>query len=468
MYSNIRNKPLLRRDGDRVFKTGTEASQLLDMESHRKDYGKPLFLECYGSMVESLSPVFDRVPKYAWIMKLLLEPERSIIFRVAWLDDTGVSRVNRGFRIQYSSALGPYEGGTSFHPLLGLGVMKAHAFESTFSNALVGLSTSDGLTADSFGGAYGGADFNPYNKSENEIQRFCQSYMTELSKYIGHEVDLPGMGDGCTPVEIGYMYGQYKRINEHYGRVGRGLLWGGTPRQMQATGFGIVYFANTMLKDKGLDLKGKRCIITGSNYIAMAVGEKILELGGVPITMSDSFGHVYEPDGIDASKMKAIKKVKAERGTRIGRYIISSTTAKYNEYESVFDIPCDYVFNCSRVNVMTADNVSTLSENGCKMIAEGAMATTDPAAIKKAQKKGILLAPYKAAGCAGAMVNGIAIEDKILSPLNEIELEQKMEAIYHNIKATATEFNKRGDFHAGANIAAFLRVADAMLAHGSV
>jgi len=232
-----RNKPLLRREGDRIFKTGAEAFQLLNGEAQRRDEGNAAFLSSWASMASSLAVVFDRTPKYAWIMKQLIEPERSVTFRVAWLDDSGISRVNRGFRIQYSSALGPYEGGTAFSSRVNLSNMKAAAFDQTFTNALSGR----GL-----GGAYGGCDFNPYSKSDAEIQRFCQSYMTELSKYIGPDVDLPSLGEGVTREEIGYMYGQYKRINQHCGQLGKGLLWGGTPVHIQAHGYGVVYFAKKM------------------------------------------------------------------------------------------------------------------------------------------------------------------------------------------------------------------------------
>ena len=456
----------MRRDGDKIFKTGVEASQLLKMEAGRKDYGKPLFLETYDSMAENLSPIFDRMPKYAWIMKQLIEPERSIIFRVSWVDDAGVSRVNRGFRVQYSSALGPYEGGTSFHQDVGLGFMKASAFENTFSNALCGLTSNDGLMSDSFGGAYGGADFNPYNKSDGEIQRFCQSYMTELSKYIGQDVDLPGVGDGVGATEIGYMYGQYKRTNEKYGRVGRGVLWGGTPRGLEATGLGMVFFAKAMLEDKKLDFQDKRVLITGSHYISLAIAQKVMDMGGIPITFSDHSGHIYEPGGIDKAKLKTIQKIKGERGARVGRYIIASTTAKFSEPSNIFDIPCDYVFNCSRVNLMDEEDVTALAKNGCKFICEGALRVTTSAGQATAKKHGILLAPFKAAAAAEGLID--RSPSSKLMPLDEKVLEGKMRALYANISNTATEFNSRGDLVAGTDIASFLRVADAMLAHGSV
>ncbi len=298
-----RSKPLLRREGDKVFKTGIEAVNLLNGEAYRRDEGCIRFLQSWESMSSSLAVVFDRSPKYAWIMKQLIEPERCITFRVAWIDDSGISRVNRGYRIQYSSALGPYEGGTHFSPRVNMSSMKAAAFDATFINA---LSTK-------LGGAFGGSDINPYTKSETELQRFCQSYMTELSKYIGPDIDLPGIGEGVTLSEIGYMYGQYKRINAHCGRQNKGLLWGGAPQHIQAQGYGVVYFAKKMLEDKGLSLQGKRCLITGSNYVALAVAEKLIELGAIPLTFSDSSGHIYEPGGFDLAKVKTVQKIKSDR-----------------------------------------------------------------------------------------------------------------------------------------------------------
>lgn len=390
-----RNKPLLRREGDKIFKTGGEAVQLLNGEALRKDSDCLEFIASWESVTGSLNVVFDRMPKYAWIMKQLLEPERTIIFRVAWIDDSGISRINRGYRVQYSSTLGPYVGGTSFSPRVNMSTMKAAAFDTALTNA---------LSHQKIGGAYGGADFNPYDKSETEIQRFCQSYMTELSKYIGPDVDLPGLGEGVNASEIGFLYGQYKRVNQHCGQVGKGLLWGGVPVYQQAQGYGVVHFAeqvNTsvcdahlcatvalllyypspypspslpsaqMLADKGMSLAGKKCLITGSHATAMAVAEKLLELGAVPITFTDSSGHIYEPSGFDAAKLKTVMKIKDERGARVGRYIIASTSAKFNEFSNVYDIPCDYAFPCSTNMQLGASNLQKLADNGCKAIVEG-------------------------------------------------------------------------------------------------
>lgn len=412
-------------------------------------------------MIGSLGVVFDRMPKYAWIMKQMLEPERSITFRVPWIDDSGISRLNRGFRCQFSSALGPYVGGTAFSFRMNMSLMKSAAFDTTFSNALSGQK---------IGGAYGGADFNPYNKSETEIQRFCQSYMTELSKYIGPEVDLPGLGEGVSATEIGYMYGQYKRINHHCGQFGQGLLWGGNPVHMQAQGHGVVFFAKKMLEEKGQTLEGKRCLITGSSYVAMAVAEKLLQYGAVPITFSDPAGHVYEPQGIDAAKVRTIQKIKSERGAHIGRYIIASTTAKYNEPANVFDIPCDLVFPCQNRIAVTDDDIVALNNNGCQGVIEGVQQSITNAALAAAKKRGMIHGPYRATTVAGAIFNGLSIASV---PLNiaagdtvDKRIEDTMCEVYDEVKRTAKEFNTRGDLNAGANIASFLRIADVMQVHG--
>jgi len=457
-----RNKPLLKRGGDKIFKTGLEATQLLIGEAARKDSLSPEFMFSWESMATSLSVVFDRMPKYAWVMKQLLEPERTITFRVAWLDDTGVSRVNRGYRVQYSSALGPYEGGLSFSEDVNLSTMKAAAFDSTFSNALSRVN---------LGGAYGGADFVPFNKSETEIQRFCQSYMTELSKYIGPDTDLPGMGDGVTAAETGYLYGQYKRLNDHYGQLGKGLLWGGAPTYFSAQGYGAVQFAKYMLKDKDISLEGKRCIVTGSHYVALAVAEKLIEFGAIPVTFSDSSGFIYEPTGFDSAKLKTIKKIKSERGARVGRYIIASTSAQFNDPESIFDIPCDLIFSCSKYNIINEAAVTKLSNKGCKGIIECTNQTVDSAGIVAMKKRNMLHGPYRAATCGAGLVNGLSLEQNeelIKQKGFDSYIDEGMRNIYEEVKATAKEFNTRGDLNAGTNIASFIRVADVMVTHGSV
>ena len=350
-----RSKPLLKREGAKIFKTGAEAAQLLIGEAMRKDADCIDFIDSWTSMSNSLTTVFERLPKYAWVMKQLVEPERTFSFRVAWIDDGGVSRVNRGYRVQYSSALGPFEGGLAFSERTDLSLMKANAFDTTFTNALSGMLV---------GGAYGGADFNPYTKSEAEIQRFCQSYMTELSKYIGPDVDLPSLGDGAHEREIGYLYGQYKRLTHHHGRPGHGLLWGGDPSAyVNAQGYGAVYFAEEMLKDKGDTLEGKRCLITGSHYVALAVAQKLHDKGAIPITLSDTSGYIHEPGGFNQSKIESMKKIKSERGARVGRYIIASASALFDEAEKIYEVPCDLVFSCSHHKKI--DEETARLSNGC-------------------------------------------------------------------------------------------------------
>ncbi|CAM9851375.1 unnamed protein product [Heterosigma akashiwo] len=456
-----RNKPLFRRDGDLRFKTGLEAAELLSSEAIRKDGHQDEFIQSWSSTMDIISPVFDRSPKFAWIAKLLLEPERFIQFRVAWLDDQGTARINRGFRLQYNSALGPYEGGTHFGMNVNTSVLKALALDRTFTNALTGAN---------MGAAVGGSDFNPHGKSEAEIQRFCQSYMTELSKYIGPDLDIPGMGLSAGPSEIGYMYGQYKRTHNHISHLGRGLLWGGAPPFPHCTGFGVAHFAQQMLEDKGESLKGKRCLITGSGKNAQAVARKLLEFGAVPLTFSDSSGHIYEPDGLDAVKFKQVAKIKAERGARIGRYIIASTTARYNEPEDLFGIPCDLVFLCGPMNEVGAAAAQQIADGGALGVVEGCNMPCSPEAIKVFKKRGLLFAPYRATLAGASLVNGTALaHNRIASEADMDEQVARVMARTHAlVKDTAQEFNLRGDLNAGASIAAFLKVADAMLLQGSV
>lgn len=436
---------------------------MLMIEAQRRDGGSVEFLAAWEAMVNNLSVVFDRNPKYAWIMKQMLEPERTVTFRVAWIDDNGISRVNRGFRVQYSSALGPYVGGTSFTPIASLSSMKADAFNATYSNA---------LTQKNIGGGYGGADFNPYNKSETEIQRFCQSYMTELSKYIGADVDLPGIGQGCAAAEIGYMYGQYKRINQHCGQVGKGLLWGGMPAYQQAHGLGVVYFAKHMLADRKISLEGKRCLITGSNYVALAIAEKLIELGAVPVCFTDGPDTIYEESGFTSAKLKIVQKIKSDRGARVGRYILNSTSAKFNQPKNICEVPCDLVFPCSSVYKITDADVGLLANNGCIGIIEGVTQSLSNSAIANAKKRGLLHAPHRATTVAASLFNGMTTAHEPLQFQVGETLDSRVEAamrqVYEETKSTAMEFNTRGDLQAGANIAAFLRVADIMLAQGSV
>jgi len=341
--------------------------------------------------------------------------------------------------------------------------MKAAAFDTTFSNA---------LCLKNMGGAYGGADFDPSNKSDTEIQRFCQSYMTELSKYIGPDVDLPGLGDGVSAVEIGFMYGQYKRINSHCGHIGQGLLWGGSTPYEQAQGYGVVYFAKKMLEDKGLSLDGKKCIITGSSHIALAVAEKLLELGAIPITFSDTSGNIYEPSGFDSAKFRTIQRIKHERGAKVGRYILASTSARFNDPSNTYAIPCDLVFPCSPQEQISENDMSILSANGCQGVIEGVQRALSNAALVVLKKKGMLHGPYRATTVGASLVNGKTIANRPImhgvGDTLDVRVEAAMTEVFEEVKATAREFNTRGDLLAGTNISSFLKVANVMLSHGSV
>ena len=450
-------KPLLRRAGDQYFKSGDEASSLLISEAIRKGEGSS-FMDTWSMMNENLAVVYQRFPRYAWLMKDLIEPEMNLSFRVAWVDDLGVKRVNRGFRVQYSSTLGPFEGGTAFAASLDADKVKAGAFDNTFRNA---------LATGTLGGAYGGADLNPHDKSDSELQRICQSYMTGLSKFIGKDLDYPGIGEGVTEQEIGWMYGQWKRLKDTREQPNAGVLWGGSCRFKDAQGISAVMFAEKILTGMGKSLEGKKCLITGSHYVALAVAEKLLEIGAIPLCFSDMSTHVYEPEGFTASKLKNISRIKEERGAGLGRYIVSSTTAKINEPVSIFDIPCDVVFACSSGKI-NGEVIKGLSAQGCKMIVEGVPQAISPDGVREAKRVGMVHAPYLAAMAGATLQSGAIIQtDTVKEDVDKL-LQDNVDKVLDKIQRTATEFNVRGDLLAGAQIAAFLKVANMMINHGSV
>ncbi|KAL3904278.1 MAG: hypothetical protein SGILL_010129, partial [Bacillariaceae sp.] len=393
-----------------------------------------------------LSPIFDRNPKYAFVAKTLIEPERFIQFRVAWIDDVGVNRLNRGFRVQYSSALGPYAGSLHLGPHVTHNVVHANAFDTVFSNA---------VTGHSLGAAVGGSDFNPLDKSEAELQRFCQSYATELAKYIGPDNDVPFVGFGCGRTEMGYIYGQYKRIkpignfSAHY--------------DLELTpGFAVAHFAQCMLEDKGESLEGKRVMLIGAGQRARAVAEKLLDYGAIPITMTDPSGHVYEPDGITEGKLNTINQIKAERGALLGRYIISSTSAEFNHPENLFDIPCDICIPCGAMNDIGDAEVNALADNGCKFVIEGGQSIVTPSARKLLKKRGMMYGPHT------MTMTGPALSHAMGKHSTDDDLKQEVARVYDEVKSTSAEFNVRGDLYAGANIAGFLRVANQMMLQGAV
>jgi len=448
-----RNKPLFRRQGDVRFKTGMEAAQLLVKECLRRDSHEKEFIDSVTTTLQCLSPIFDRNPKYAFVAKTLMEPERFIQFRVAWIDDVGVVRMNRGFRVQYSSSIGPYEGGLHLGHHINTGVIKALGFDAVMSNALTGYN---------FGAAVGGSDFNPFDKSESEMQRFCQSYMTELAKYVGPGIDSPWMGMGVGEKEMGYLFGQYKRINMKHASGGRPFLSVSNKLFGQAPGFSTVHFANEMLVDKGDSLKGKRCMVIGAGKVARSVAEKLVEYGAIPITFSDESGHVYEPDGFTEGKLKTIDQIKGDRGALLGRYIISSTTAQFNTPEHLLDVPCDLCFPCGAINDIDDLAVNTLADNGCQGVIEGGVSCVTPGGRKVLKKRGLMYGPHTCTLTGNAIVHALG------EGATDEELKENVKRIYQDAKDTAKEFNARGDLYAGANLAGFLRVANAMMMHGAV
>lgn len=443
-----RNKPLFRRQGDVRFKTGMEAANLLIREAQRRDSHEKEYIESVTATMQCLSPIFDRNPKYAFAAKTLIEPERFIQFRVAWIDDTGVNRLNRGYRVQYSSSLGPYAGSLHFSSNITRSVIHSHGFDTIFSNALTGMG---------HGAAVGGSDFNPIDKSEAEMQRFCQSYMTELAKYVGVDQDIPWMGKGVGPEAMGFLYGQYKRVT---GKSGKGALF--TSAFQNAPGFGVAHFADEMLRDKKDSLKGKRVLITGSGKIAQGVARKLIEYGAKPITLSDISGHIYEPDGITDGKLNTINQIKAERGALLGRYIISSTTAQFNHPENMLEIPCDLCIPCGPMHEIGEAAANLLADNGCTMVVEGGNGTVTPAARKVLKKRGIQYGPHTMTLTGSALVHNLGESG------TDADLKAEVARVYNEVKSTATEFNVRGDLFAGSNIAGFLRVANVMMAHGAV
>mmetsp|Transcript_41494 Transcript_41494/g.99417 ORF Transcript_41494/g.99417 Transcript_41494/m.99417 type:complete len:501 (+) Transcript_41494:153-1655(+) len=441
-----RNKPLFRRQGDVRFKTGMEASNLLVREALRRDSHEHDYIDSITSVMQTLSPIFDRNPKYAFAAKTLIEPERYLQFRVAWTDDAGVNRLNRGFRVQYSSALGPYAGSLHLGPHVTHNIIHSCGFDTIFSNAVTGFN---------LGAAVGGSDFNPIDKSEPELQRFCQSFATELAKYVGPDQDIPFVGMGCGQEEMGFMYGQYKRIKP----IGGFLA---TPNMLNASGYTVVHFANKMLEDKNDSLEGKRVMILGAGRTARSAAKKLLEYGAIPITMTDASGHVYEPDGIVEGKLATVNKIKNERGALLGRYIISSTSAQFNHPENIFEIPCDICIPCGAMHELGDAEVNMLADNGCKFVIEGGQSCVTSTARKVLKKRGLLYGPHT------MTMTGPAIGYSLGESATDGEMKEVVSRIYNEVKGTAAEFNVRGDLYAGSNIAGFLRVANNMMMHGAV
>lgn len=431
----------------------------------KQNANEPEFIQAATEVLESLAPVIDKNPKFqkAGLLERLVEPERQIKFRVPWVDDNGNVHVNRGYRVEFNSAIGPYKGGLRFHPSVNIGIIKFLGFEQIFKNSLTGLP---------IGGGKGGSDFDPKGKSENEIMRFCQSFMTELYRHIGADTDVPAGDIGVGGREIGYLYGQYKRITNRYESVltGKGLTYGGSLVRTEATGYGLVYLTEELLKNHGMTIEGKTILVSGSGNVAIYATQKAQQLGGKVVAMSDSNGYIYDEQGIDLDAVKEIKEVK--RG-RIKEYINYRPNAKYTEGKGIWTIPCDIALPCATQNELNLDDAKTLIANGVKVVAEGANMPTTLEATAELQKANVLFAPGKAANAGGVATSALEMSQnaqRLSWTFEEVDakLQQIMVNIYHNIADAAKEYGYEDNFVMGANIAGFLKVADAMMAQGIV
>ena len=432
------------------------------------------FHQAVQEFVETVKPVLERHPEYhqLGVLERVLEPERVIMFRVPWMDDEGWVRVNRGYRVEMNSAIGPYKGGLRFHPSVNHSILKFLAFEQVFKNALTTLP---------MGGAQGGSDFEPKGKSDDEVMRFCQSFMTELSRHIGQDTDVPGSGLGVGAREIGFLFGMYKRqANEFTGVLtGKGLQWGGSQMRAEATGYGVVYFAAEMLAARDDNLEGKTCLVSGAGNVAQHTAEKIIELGGKVLTLSDSSGYIYDPEGIDAQKLAFVKRLKNLKRGRIQEYVDKYSETTYTEadtsldYNPLWNHRADCAFPCAVENEIGEKDAYNLINNGIKLVCEGADMPTAPQAIKIFLDKKLLYAPGKAANAGGVAVSGLEMaQNRMLLNWSAAEVDERLRTIVKNIHqnclAVAEEYGDPGNYLAGANIAGFVRVVDAMLDQGLV
>ena len=431
----------------------------------RRNAGENEFLQAAHEVLESLRLAVDANPAYekVGLLERLVEPERVIMFRVPWVDDQGNVQVNRGFRVQFNSAIGPYKGGLRLHPTVSLSVIKFLGFEQVFKNSLTGLP---------IGGGKGGSDFDPKGKSDREVMAFCQSFMTELYRHIGADVDVPAGDIGVGAREIGFLYGQYKRLTGKYEGVltGKGLTYGGSLARTEATGYGLVYLTEEMLKEKGQSLEGKKVVVSGSGNVAIYATQKAQQMGAKVVALSDSSGSVYDEEGIDLPLVQEIKEVR--RG-RISEYADAKKSAVYRAGKRVWDIPCDVALPCATQNELNLEDAKMLKANGCFAVAEGANMPSTPEAVELFQTSGILFVPGKAANAGGVATSALEMSQnsqRLSWTFDEVDakLHQIMKGIYHNISSTAKEYGVADNFVIGANIAGFKKVADAMMAQGVV
>lgn len=442
--------------------TNTYLSSVYDTVVKRNP-GEPEFQQAVYEVLESLQPVAERRQDLvdAGVFERIVEPERGVQFRVAWVDDNGKVQVNRGFRYQFNSAIGPYKGGIRLHPSVCASIIKFLGFEQIFKNSLTGLP---------IGGGKGGSDFDPKGKSDGEVMRFCQAFMTELYRHIGADTDVPAGDIGTGAREIGYMFGQYKRIcNENVGVLtGKGLQWGGSLARTEATGYGLCYLVDAMLKDHGTSFEGKTVVISGSGNVAIYATEKATELGAKVIALSDSNGYIVDENGINLDVVKEIKEVR--RG-RIKEYVDAVLSAKYYEGKGIWAVKCDIALPCATQNEINEDDAKTLVANGVQAVGEGANMPSTPEAVAVFQGNNVLFAPAKAANAGGVATSALEMSQnsqRLSWTFEEVDskLHQIMVDIYHNISSAAKEYGCEGNLVAGANIAGFLKVAEAMKAQG--
>jgi glutamate dehydrogenase (NADP+) len=437
-------------------------------EVAKRNANEPEFMQAVREVAETVIPFIEENPKYQGKMLLerMVEPERVIMFRVVWIDDKGTTQVNRGYRIQMNSAIGPYKGGIRFHPSVNLSILKFLAFEQTFKNSLTTLP---------MGGGKGGADFDPKGKSDIEIMRFCQAFMTELSKHIGADTDVPAGDIGVGGREVGYMFGQYKRLRNEFTGVltGKGISFGGSLIRPEATGYGDVYFADSMLKTKGKSFEGQTVVVSGSGNVAQYATEKATQLGGKVVTMSDSSGYIYDEAGIDAEKLAYVMEIKNVNYGRISDYVKKYPSAKFVEGKRPWEVKCDIALPCATQNELDEAEAKTLVANGCICVAEGANMPSTPEAVTVFTNAKILFAPGKASNAGGVATSGLEMSQNSLRlSWTSEEVDERLKRIMKDIHEACVQYGSDGngyvDYVKGANIAGFVKVADAMLGQGVV
>jgi glutamate dehydrogenase (NADP+) len=444
-----------------------EKVETIYAELLRRNPGEPEFHQATREALTSIGPALAKHPELAEhrIIERLCEPERQIIFRVPWQDDRGEIHINRGFRVEFNSALGPYKGGLRFHPSVDLGIMKFLGFEQTLKNALTGMP---------IGGAKGGADFDPKGRSDCEVMRFCQSFMTELFRHIGEYTDVPAGDTGVGTRELGYLFGQYKRLTNRYesgAMTGKGLEWGGAQVRTEATGYGAVFFLQEMLRARGTSLEGRSCVVSGSGNVATYAIEKVVQLGGSVVACSDSDGFVHDPDGID---VQVLKEIKVERRGRVSEYAERrGSRVAYAGGGNIWEIPCDVAIPSATQNELTARDASRLVANGCIAVVEGANMPTTPEAVAVLSEAGVAFGPGKAANSGGVATSALEMQqnasrDSWTFDHTERRLSEIMETVHRTCLETAEEYATPGNYVAGANIAGFFRVARAMDALGVI